>query len=232
MILHTTLTRQPFALPATLTGATRKKYPTTFAPIQRLPAPLGSFSDKCVKLPLDEGFVQSATVNLLDLARQPGSAAFFLGVPRDPASLARSGHDGVLDAYASAAVTGDLFDSPPTAPSLDLPFYFHTRRWFGIHVTMRYYGYAYAIRRSTRICDAVFDHDQTFYDHAYYADNMRCGMRSDVLRSDVFTTFYGICEYTIGRLYADMRVCDQTLYADMRVYDQTFYANIRSDVCV
>ena len=88
---------------------------------------------------------------------------------------------------------------------------------------MRYYGYAYAIRRSTRICDAVFDHDQTFYDHAYYADNMRCGMRSDVLRSDVFTT-----------LYADMRVYDRTFvrgYAGMRSDALRGYASIRSDVC-
>ena len=80
---------------------------------------------------------------------------------------------------------------------------------------MRYYGYAYAIRRSTRICDAVFDHDQTFYDHAYYADSMR----SDVLRSDVFTT-----------LYADMRVYDRTFVRGYAI--RRFYANIRSDVCV
>ena len=73
--------------------------------------------------------------------------------------------------------------------------------------------------RSDRYANMRRGIHQTFYDHAYYADNMRsgvlrgyAGMRSDALRG-----------------YASIR---SDVYADMRICDQTFYADIRSDVCV
>ena len=97
---------QPFARPATLTGATTSYMEEIRNYVRSHPAPtssLGSFSDECVKLPLDKVFLYSATSQPAELSETAWKCCVCLGVPRDPASLARCGHAGCVKVYATGA---------------------------------------------------------------------------------------------------------------------------------
>ena len=114
--LHSPLMQAAFGRPATLTGATTAYTEEIRNYVRAHPSPinsLGSFSDECIKIPLDKSFLSVGTNQPVELSETAWKCCVCLGVPRDPASLTRCGHAGCEKCFRQILVTAPPIDASP-----------------------------------------------------------------------------------------------------------------------